>query len=52
MEKSFSGQPVDDLREPIGAGSLATGGTSKWGEDVEVYEWGGLQFRVGIDDTP
>ena len=52
IEKSFSSQPVDDLRGPIGAGALASEETSKWGADVEVYEAGGLQFRVGIDDTP
>jgi len=35
----------------IPAGALASEEPSQWSEDVEVVEYGGVQYRVGIDDT-
>ncbi len=52
IETMLSNEPAGDLRAPVGAGSLPSEESSRWGKDVEVYEWGGLKFRVGIDDTP
>jgi len=52
IEKRFSSQPVEDLRGPVGAGALPSDESSRFSDDVEVVEYGGMQFRVGIDDTP
>ena len=50
FEKSLSSR--QDLRSPIGTGSMSSGKSSESSEDVEVVEWGGVRIRVGIDDGP